>query len=61
MPDLPERLRQWRDYRTATGNRPVKEYVDSLPAYDKAEIVAAAKGGNLLLLRPGARATVVVS
>ena len=43
MLDVPRHRRHWRDYRTATGNRPVKEYLDSLPVGDKAEIVAPMK------------------
>ena len=35
--------RRWRDYRTVTGRRPVKEFVDSLSDADAAEIAAAMK------------------
>ena len=33
--------RRWRDYRTATDRRPVKEYIDTLDLADRAAIVAA--------------------
>lgn len=36
------RLR-WRDYRTATGRRPVKEFLDDLTDEEAAAIVAAMK------------------
>ena len=43
MSDVPRYRRQWRDYRTAAGNRPAKEYLDSLPPADRAQVVAAMK------------------
>lgn len=33
--------RRWRDYRTAAGRRPVKEFIDSLSDDDAAEVAAA--------------------
>lgn len=33
--------RRWRDYRTAAGGRPVKEFIDSLTDEEAAEVVAA--------------------
>ena len=33
--------RRWRDYRTASGRRPVREFLDSLSDNDAAEVVAA--------------------
>jgi phage-related protein len=33
--------RRWRDYRTAAGRRPVKEFVDRLTDADAAEVAAA--------------------
>ncbi len=35
--------RRWRDYRTASGRRPIKEFVDGLTDVDAAAIVAAMK------------------
>lgn len=35
--------RQWRDYRTATGGRPVKKFLMSLTPHERAAIVAAMK------------------
>jgi phage-related protein len=35
--------RQWRDYRTAAGGRPVKKYLMDLTSNERAEIVAAMK------------------
>lgn len=32
---------RWRDYRTATGRRPVKEFLDALSDEDAAEVAAA--------------------
>ncbi len=32
--------RRWRDYRTASGRRPVKEFLDGLSDRDAAEVVA---------------------
>jgi len=32
--------RQWRFYETEVGNKPVKEFLDELPAADAAEVVA---------------------
>lgn len=36
----PTRRRQWRDYRTASGNRPVKAFLDGLEDEEVASIVA---------------------
>ncbi|HST15539.1 MAG TPA: type II toxin-antitoxin system RelE/ParE family toxin [Gaiellaceae bacterium] len=36
-----ERKRRWRDYRTAAGRRPVKEFIDELSDADAATVVAA--------------------
>ena len=33
--------RQWRDYTTPAGHRPVREYIRSLAAEDAAEVLAA--------------------
>jgi phage-related protein len=33
--------RRWRDYRTATGRRPVAEFIDSLSDADAASVVAS--------------------
>jgi phage-related protein len=38
-----EHRRHWRFYQTEAGNKPVKEFLDALPAGDAAEIVAAMK------------------
>ena len=35
--------RHWRDYRTASGGRPVKDFVDELTDDEAAELVAAMK------------------
>lgn len=44
MPDEPtQRKRKWRDYRTAGGARPVKEFIAGLSDVDAAAIVAAMK------------------
>ena len=37
----PEPRRRWRDYRTAAGRRPVREFTDSLSDTDAAAVVAA--------------------
>jgi phage-related protein len=42
MPTAPRR-RRWRDYRTAAGSRPVKEYLDALSDEEVAAIVAGMK------------------
>jgi phage-related protein len=36
-----EPKRRWRDYRTAAGRRPIKEFIDDLPDTDAAAVVAA--------------------
>lgn len=36
-----ESKRRWRDYRTAAGRRPVKEFIDGLSDTDAAAVVAA--------------------
>lgn len=33
--------RRWRDYRTAAGRRPVKEFIMNLPDEDRAEVAIA--------------------
>jgi phage-related protein len=38
-----DRRRQWRDYRTAAGGRPVKKAVMALPDHERAAVVAAMK------------------
>lgn len=43
MPDQAHRRRQWRFYETPAGNRPVRDYIASLPEADHLEIVAAMK------------------
>jgi phage-related protein len=37
------RTRRWRDYATASGRRPVKEFIDELSDEDVAAVVAAMK------------------
>ncbi len=39
----PKYRRQWRDYRTAAGGRPVRDFLDALTDPELAEIVAAMK------------------
>jgi phage-related protein len=34
---------RWRDYRTASGRRPIKEFLDGLDSDDLASVVAAMK------------------
>jgi len=38
-----ETKRRWRDYRTAAGRRPIKEFIDRLSDVDSAAVVAAMK------------------
>ena len=40
---MAQHRRHWRDYRTAGGSRPVKEFFDSLTDEEAAEVVAAMK------------------
>jgi phage-related protein len=41
---VPERVRRrWRDYRTPSGRRPVREFLTSLSDVDAAAIIAAMK------------------
>ncbi|HEY2056479.1 MAG TPA: type II toxin-antitoxin system RelE/ParE family toxin [Solirubrobacterales bacterium] len=40
-PEPRKRRRRWRDYRTASGRRPVKEALDSLSDADLASVAAA--------------------
>lgn len=47
MPDVPHHRRRWRDYRTAAGNRPVKEFLESLTVDDRTQVVAAMKDVEL--------------
>ena len=35
----PEHKRQWRDYRTASGARPIKEFLLALPDEDRAAVL----------------------
>ena len=35
MNQQPRYGRQWRDYRTATGRRPVREFIDAIRAQDR--------------------------
>jgi phage-related protein len=35
MNQQPRYRRQWRDYRTATGRRPVREFIDAIRAQDR--------------------------
>ncbi len=35
------RRRRWRDYTTASGNRPVRQFILSLPSVDRAALLAA--------------------
>ena len=39
----PKRRRRWRDYGTAAGGRPVRDFLDSLTDAELAEVVAAMK------------------
>jgi phage-related protein len=39
----PGTKRRWRDYRTAAGRRPIKEFIDELSDVDAAAIAAAMK------------------
>ena len=42
MPDEPEQYkRQWRDYRTASGARPVNDFINQLSPEDMATVKAA--------------------
>lgn len=42
--ELPRQIkRRWRDYRTARGRRPVKEFLDGLSDVDAAAVAAAMK------------------
>jgi phage-related protein len=47
MPDVPHHRRRWRDYRTAAGNRPVKEFLENLSVDDRAQVVSAMKDVEL--------------
>jgi hypothetical protein len=38
-----ETKRRWRDYRTAAGRRPIKEFIDGLSDIDAASVIAAMK------------------
>ena len=50
-PKPPERRRQWRDYRSAAGRRPVKQFIDDLSEDDAASVAAAMK--DVLVNGPG--------
>jgi phage-related protein len=39
----PEAKRRWRDYRTAAGRRPIKDFIDDLSDINAAAIAAAMK------------------
>jgi len=43
IPEAPRRRRQWRDYRTASGARPVKTYLDKLTDEEVAAVIAGMK------------------
>lgn len=44
MPDQPgQRKRRWRQFRTASGHEPVREFLFQLSAADRAEIAVAMK------------------
>lgn len=43
MEETPAHKRQWRDYRTAAGGRPVHKFLMELPDEERASIVAAMK------------------
>jgi phage-related protein len=43
MEHEPTHKRQWRDYRTAAGGRPVHKFLMDLPDEERASIVAAMK------------------
>jgi len=49
-----EPRRRWRDYRTAAGRRPIKEFIDDLSDVDAAAVVAAMREVQELAL-PAAR------
>lgn len=38
---MPDRRRRWRDYRTASGRRPIKEFLEDLSDEDRASVLAA--------------------
>src|SRR5262249_55860244 len=40
---VPLPRRQWRDYRTPAGGRPIKDFIDTLTDDEAAEVVAAMK------------------
>jgi len=49
-----EPKRRWRDYRTAAGRRPIKEFIDGLSDTDAAAVVAAmrdVRDGGLAAVR----------
>lgn len=41
MDDLRRHRLRWREYRTHSGRRPVREYLADLPAGDRVEVLAA--------------------
>jgi hypothetical protein len=41
VPAAPERRRRWRDYRTGSGRRPIKEFLEALSDEDRASVLAA--------------------
>ncbi len=43
--------RRWRDYRTPSGRRPVRDFLETLPDADAAEVLAAMKDVRLEGLR----------
>jgi len=51
VPTRQEVRRRWRDYKTAAGRRPVKEYIETLDDDDAEEVVAAMKDVALHGLR----------
>lgn len=42
-PAAPSRRRRWRDYKTAAGGRPVRDFLEALTDGELAEVVAAMK------------------
>lgn len=38
---MPDQRRRWRDFRTGSGARPVKKFLETLPDEDLAAVVAA--------------------
>lgn len=49
--DRGETRRRWRDYRTAQGSRPVRDFLTALPLPDQARMLAALKDVAIVGLR----------